>query len=276
MSSEGGFDCHLHVIDPDRFAYPGGPGYQPGPEERGNAEMLEETFEAHGIRGALLVQPSTYLTDNRCMLDAMARLPGSYRGIAVVSPDVDDKELDALASAGVVGVRINVENLGPSILKDTPRLLPRLVERDWFIQLHMLAKRLPDYAAMLTAPLANAANSKLIFDHCGRPEIDRGIEEPGFQEVLRLGREGLALIKLSGAFRNSQKPFPHDDMDPFVDAILASFDVERCIFGSDWPFFGDVKPPYGETLAMLQRWVPDDRDRHQILTQNPATYFGLG
>ncbi len=272
---QGGYDCHLHVIDPARFPYGPGPGYLPRAEEKGDAALLRETFAAHGIAGALLVQPSIYGTDNGCMLDAMARAEGAYRGIAVIAPDIEDDELDRLAAAGVVGIRLNAENLGAAVMLAARDLLPRLVERDWYIQVQVRATQLPDFAELLTSPIKPGATSRLIFDHLGFPEVERGVDDPGFQEVLRCGRERLALVKLSGAFRHSCQTFPHADLDPFAAALLEAFGPENCIWGSDWPFFGDTKPPYAATLAMLERWVPDPAARRQILIENPRRCFGL-
>ncbi|MEO1019765.1 MAG: amidohydrolase family protein [Pseudomonadota bacterium] len=270
-----GYDCHLHVIDPTRFPYGPGPGYLPGANEKGDAKLLAETFAANGIVGALLVQPSIYGTDNRCMLDAIEGAKGAYRGIAVIDPAINERELDELAAAGIVGIRLNAENIGPEVLEAAKPLLPRLIARDWFIQVQIRATALPEFVGMLTAPLKQAKKSKLIFDHLGYPAVERGIEEPGFQEVLRCGREGLALVKLSGAFRHSQEVFPHADLDPFAAALLDAFGPERCIFGSDWPFFGDVKPEYASTLAMIDRWLPNTDERRQVLIENPKRYFGL-
>jgi predicted TIM-barrel fold metal-dependent hydrolase len=46
-----------------------------------------------GFRRVVLIQPSVYEYDNRCMLDTMARLGDNCRGVAVVSPSVPVWEL---------------------------------------------------------------------------------------------------------------------------------------------------------------------------------------
>jgi predicted TIM-barrel fold metal-dependent hydrolase len=50
------------------------------------------------------------------------------------------------------------------------------------------------------------------------------------------------------------------------------------MWGSDFPFLnpGHQRPVrYDEELAMLARWVPDDRQRRAILWDVPAGLFGL-
>ncbi len=83
------------------------------------------------------------------------------------------------------------------------------------------------------------------------------------------------MVKLSGAFRVSQQAYPHSDVDPYAAQLLEAFGVERCIWGSDWPFINT--PPrvrYDEQLACLDRWVSRE-DRDTILNRNPARLFGF-
>jgi transcriptional regulator with XRE-family HTH domain len=108
MPTDGSIDCHAHVVDPQRFAYVDGAGYRPQPHETGTREAFAAVLDAHDVTHALLVQPSCYGVDNAAMIDAMTRFPGRFKAIAVVSPDVTDRELTVLADRGVVGVRFNL------------------------------------------------------------------------------------------------------------------------------------------------------------------------
>src|SRR5215470_1556602 len=110
MPTDGSIDCHAHVIDPQRFAFADGAGYRPQPHETGTREAFGAVLDAHGVTHALLVQPSCYGTDNAAMLDAMARSGGRFKGIAVVAPDIGERQLSALADRGVVGLRFNLVN----------------------------------------------------------------------------------------------------------------------------------------------------------------------
>ncbi|WP_368734944.1 amidohydrolase, partial [Pantoea sp. GbtcB22] len=56
----------------------------------------------------VLVQPSSYETDNRCLTDALAAFGSNARGEAVVDDTVSDAGLDGLQLAGVTGVRFNL------------------------------------------------------------------------------------------------------------------------------------------------------------------------
>jgi len=115
----------------------------------------------------------------------------------------------------------------------------------------------------------------LLFDHCGRPDAGLGVSQLGFKALLDLGRDG-HYVKLSGPFRFFNS-FAHDArIEPFVSALLEAFSPERCVWGSDWPFLRmPMRMDYGPVLANLERWLPDERDRRQVLWGTPARLFGF-
>jgi predicted TIM-barrel fold metal-dependent hydrolase len=51
------------------------------------------------------------------------------------------------------------------------------------------------------------------------------------------------------------------------------------MWGSDWPFLnpGHQRPVrYQEEHTMLERWIPDEKQRAEVLWDTPARLFGLG
>src|SRR6266540_2053339 len=106
-------DSHTHVFDLRRFPYAADTFYRPAGQEIGTPAQLLRVMDAHGVRHALLVEPNSgYGEDNRCMLDAIARSGGRFKGVAVVRNDVTRSELAQLKSASVVGVAYNAALLG--------------------------------------------------------------------------------------------------------------------------------------------------------------------
>jgi predicted TIM-barrel fold metal-dependent hydrolase len=95
--------------------------------------------------------------------------------------------------------------------------------------------------------------------------------------MLELGRSSDSAVKLSGPYRFSADGPPYLDTDEFVESAIEAFTVDRCVWGSDWPF---TNPPhqvsYPHMLAALHRWVPDHRDLEKVLTVNPQRLFGRG
>src|SRR5919199_706932 len=106
----GACDCHAHVFGPAaRHPYSPKRGYTP-PDA--SFEAYRHMHAVLGIARGVLTQPSVYGTDNRAMLDAVARDPGQLRAVAAVDADVTEDELRRLDEAGVRGVRVNLVDPG--------------------------------------------------------------------------------------------------------------------------------------------------------------------
>ena len=266
-------DSHAHIIDPARFPYDDGPGYRPAAHETGDTAAYAVTLAGAGISHALLVQPSCYGFDNRAMLDAIARSDGRFRGIAVVSPDATEDELVLLRAGGVDGVRLNLQSYDPDFFTRAQAhdFLARIRAESMFVQVNALGAAWP---GILPALLESGAH--VIVDHLGQPDLDAGVSQPGFEAVLRLAREGDAVVKLSGGPRLSRRGLPYADMRPFVERAAEVFGIERCLWGSDWPFLGvAARPRYVDVLQALETWLPDAADRTRVLWDNPARLFGF-
>ena len=273
MADTSRADCHAHVIAPHIFAYTDGPGYKPRPDETGDCGQFLQTLDAHAVSHALLVQPSCYGYDNACMLDAMARSRGRFKGIAVVAPQASDKEWAQLKEQGVVGVRLNLMRTDAEALSrpESSRFLARVKDFGWFLQVYATG---PVWCGIQHILLSSRV--RLVIDHFGEPEPSHGISQAGFQAILTLGRETDAIVKLSAPYRPSAQPFPHSDVGPFIPAAVDTFGVDRCVWGSDWPFINTTQQvEYGRLLDLLADWLPNAADRERVLWHNPARLFGF-
>ncbi len=273
MTAARAADCHAHVFCD--HAYPFSPDtlYHPHASQAGTPAKFRAVLDAHGFTHGLLVGAGPYGPDNRCMLDAIANSGGRFKGIALATPAVADRELAALADGGVVGIRINLMGHGmrPLIEPGAERLLARVKEMQWFVQIHCQKDELVE-----AAPILRKAGVRVMIDHFGRPDAARGVSQPGFQTLLEFGRSGNAVIKLSGPFRCSAEGYPYRDVDPFIAAAIEAYTLERCVWGSDWPFVRmDERMDYGPPLTCLPRWLPDPQDREQVLWNTPARLFGF-
>lgn len=271
---ERGVDCHAHVFCGERFPFAEKTIYRPHPAQAGTAAEFLAVLDAHGFTRGLIVGANPYGTDNRCMLDAIATSNGRLKGVALVTHDISEREIAALSAQGVVGCRINLYNQGLAPLTDprAPRLLERLHAAGWWVQIQCEGDQLAQ-----VAPILEKAQVRIMVDHFGRPDIARGVSQPGFQALLKLGRSGNAVVKLSGPFRSSREAYPHRDVDPYIEAAIAAYTLENCVWGSDWPFVRlDARMDYGPALACLMRWLPNEADRRKVLWETPARLFGFG
>ena len=108
-------DCHAHVIDPAHFPYGKGVAYKPVGQEVGTTAQFVEVMKCHGVKHALLVQPNSgYGSDNSCMLDAIAKGDGRFKGIAIV--DLDSRNCGRVASS----VSRSIRHSMAMTITDTP------------------------------------------------------------------------------------------------------------------------------------------------------------
>jgi predicted TIM-barrel fold metal-dependent hydrolase len=267
-------DSHAHVFDPLGFPLRDTGGHMPGPAECGTAQQFLTVLDAHQVSHGLLVNPQAgYATDNRCMLDAIARSQGRLKGVALVDHGITDAQLAELKDGGVVGARFNLLFAHATSIRgrEGEVLLGRLRELGWFAQIYYR-----DDSLLEALPVLQSSGIALVIDHCGGFDPDKGLQQAGFQALLQLGREGRAAVKLSGAFRLSKQAWPHSDLDPFIAALLEAFTPERCVWGSDWPFVRHpVRTDYGPQQRLLERWVPDEAARRKIEWDTPSRLFGF-
>ena len=267
-------DCHVHVLDPVRFPYRPEARYQPSPHETAPVGHLLATLDAHDIRFALVVNPTTgYGTDNRVTEAAIAAAPDRLRGIAVVPPDISPAEMARLKAAGFVGCRISLLDLGTDYLHGPGRRLLGLCrEIGMIVQLQVEGDLLE-----AVSPLLRAEAGMIIVDHMGRPDSRLGTDQPGFRTLISLADRDEVAIKLSGPFRLAGAVFPYHAADRFAAALLNAFGADRCVWGSDWPYVRMAeRVDYGPSLAALSRWVPDPGIRRTILETTPRRLFGFG
>ena len=266
-------DSHAHVFCDKSYAFSPATLYQPHPSQMGTAKQFRAVLDFHGFTHGLLVGAGPYGSDNRCMLDAIAGSQGRFKGVALVKPAIADGDLAKLKDAGVVGIRVNLMGHGTRELTEpgADRLLARMKEMDLYLQVHLEKRNLAE-----AAPLLRKAGVRCIFDHFGRPDVNQGIDQPGFKELLEFGREGVHAVKLSGPFRSSLQGYPYTDVDRFVAACIDAFTLDRCVWGSDWPFVRmDERVDYGPPSTCLARWLPDEADRRKVLWETPARLFGF-
>jgi len=265
-------DCHLHVFDPVAFPYGKDIEYKPSGQEIGTPPQLAAVMATYGVRQALLVQPNSgYGSDNSCMLDTIARGQGRFKGVAIIGFDTGLAALRDLKRQGIVGAAFNPTFHGVDYYKQSAGLIARLAELDMFLQIQSEYDQLSMFV-----PLIEAMPIRVLIDHCGRPTPQAGLQQAGFQALLRLARTGRVHVKLSGYSKFSNLPYPYDDCWPFVRAIVEAFTLDRCLWASDWPFLrAPRRQDYGPLVELAQLLFPDAAARRTLFIDTPRRLFGF-
>jgi predicted TIM-barrel fold metal-dependent hydrolase len=229
-------------------------------------------MQTYGVKHALLVQPNSgYGSDNSCMLDAVAKGEGRFKGIAIVDNDADIATLEKFKAQGIVGVAVNPTFHGNAYYKDIVPLLKRLAELDMFFDLQ-IEKDL----FLMYAPWIRDIPVKVLIDHLARPTPSAGLNDPAFSALLRLADTGRINVKISGYSKYAEVPYPFEDCRPYVRAIVDAFGIEHCMWASDWPFLrAGERQDYGPLVALAGRLFPDEKQRRALFWDTPNRLFGF-
>ncbi len=276
----GACDCHVHIFDPVHFPYFSGRLYSP-PEA--SIDDLRSLQSALHFERVVVVTPSVYGIDNACTVNAVRELGARARGVAVIDKSVSAAMLDELAGAGMRGVRLNLETAGENDPAAAKRILAataaQLTGRNWHIQINT-------HLAVISALKSDIMGLPMpvIFDHFGGAKAAPGPGQPGFADLLDLVKSGHAYVKISAAYRTSDKTPDFPDTAPLAQALVAA-NPDRVVWGSNWPHPGRgpsptaLAPPYpnddGRVLNLLPTWVADAAVRKKILVDNPARLYGF-
>ncbi len=267
----GATDCHAHIFgDPARYPFVPERTYTPPPPAPLEAYLA--MHRALGIERAVIVTPSVHGTDNRVTLDAIAGYGPTARGVAVVDETIRDRDLADLHDGGIRGVRLNVMSGGGVGLHALKPLAERTADMGWQVQLFIDVGR--DLIGI--APLIRELGVAVVIDHLGFMAVSEGLENPGFQTLLSLVRDGICWVKLSGNYRISKDPPHYSDAIPFARALIEA-SPDHMVWGTDWPHpeLTENMPNDGDLLNALDDYTPDPDLKHRILVDNPATLYGL-
>ena len=267
----GACDAHCHVFGPhERFPYHPKSTYHP-PD--GPAEKLAELHQILGIDRAVIVQASCHGSDNRAMLDVIARNPKHYRGVCIANDRFSDADFADLHEGGVRGIRFNfVSHLGGTPdLEMMTRVLERVRPLGWHLVIHVNAEDIVTFQDFFLK-----FEMDIIVDHMGRVQTSQGVHQKAFQ-VLKdyLERENW-WVKICGSERISAAGPPFYDAIPYAQELIA-IAPDRVLWGTDWPHPNIQKfmPNDGDLLDLVPLLAKDPELQKKIMVDNPARLYGF-
>jgi len=222
-------DCHHHIygsqykVDPRSTLRPGD----------ATVEDYRALQKRIGTSRNVIVQPSTYGTENAPTLDALVAFGPSARAVVVVDTTVTDTELKRMHNLGARGIRFNLAQTGATTPEMIEPLSKRVNELGWHIQINATAPTIMEIMSIL-----EKVPSPIVFDHLAHiPEPD-GINDPLFGKVHGLIDKGRTWVKLSGAYADTKVgPPTYSDSSAIARAYVKAA-PERLVWGSDWPHPG--------------------------------------
>ena len=262
-------DCHHHIYD-SRYPIAKTATLKPGDAKVADYRLLQKRV---GTTRDVVVQPSTYGTDNSCTLAGMAQLGLAARGVAVVDTSVTDAELKRLDGLGIRGIRFNLVQSGATTVEMLEPLSKRVNELGWHVQIHQMGDEIVKMEEIL-----QRLPSPIVFDHMGRIPKDVGVDHQAYKVISKLIDKGNTWVKISGAYMDTKVgPPTYADSTKLAQAFVKAA-PQRMVWGSDWPHpteKADEKPNDATLVDLLAEWAPDEKTRQRILVDNPETLYGF-
>jgi len=266
----GAIDAHCHVFGPgSRFPFAPQRKYTPCDAPK---EKLFELRDYLGFARSVIVQASCHGHDNTALVDALTSAGERARGVAVVRPDIETDELQALDAAGVRAVRFNFVK---RLVDSTPQhvflgIAEQAAAMGWHIVVYFEAQDLEELIPFLVQ-----LPTTVVVDHMGRPDISKGVEHPEFQRfVLLLEEHDNIWTKVSCPERLSLAGPDYQDVVPYARTLVKRF-PDRVLWGTDWPHpnMKSHVPDDGALVDVIPRIATDAASQQALLVDNPMRLY---
>ncbi len=266
---EGACDSHCHVFGPgDIFPFSPKSSYVPVDAPK---ELLFQRHRHLGIDRAVIVQASCHGTDNTAMLDALRTAGDSYRGIAIVAPEITEAELADMHDAGVRGVRFNfVKRLKARQPVDVRRsILRKMTGLPWHVVVYFEPADFPEIRDSL-----KEIPVPVVIDHMGCVPGGAGVNSPEFEDLAQLMEDDRFWVKVSCPERFSKIGPPYSDTDDVAKELIRVA-PNRVLWGTDWPHPNMKKeaPDDGFLVDRLATICPDKDALRRLLIENPDRLY---
>lgn len=267
----GAVDAHCHVFGPgDVFPFAPQRKYTPCDASKDQLWALRDHL---GFTRNVIVQATCHGADNRALVDALEHSDGLARGVATVTADITEEELQTLHEAGVRGVRFNfVKRLVDALPFDSlGTIAEKIKPLGWHIVIYFESQELPELYDFFTS-----LPTTVVVDHMGRPDVTQPVDGENFNLFVKLMSENDNFwSKVSCPERLSQVgPPTYDDVVPFARRIVETF-PDRVLWGTDWPHpnMKSHMPDDGELVNMIPRIAVTEELQRKLLVDNPMRLY---
>lgn len=267
---KGAIDTQMHMYLPGYPALEGGPGLPPVPLP--TPEMYRETMAWLGIEKVVITQGNAHQADNACLLACMGEMGELCRGVAVITPDVSETEVEELSKKGIVGARIMDLPGGAVGLDKLEQIDAIAANAGWMVAVQFDGSALPELEPRLASMKSN-----WVLDHHGKVFSGVGPEHLG--AIKRLLDIGKMRFKFAGCYEATLTSGPDYSDIADVARDVAQYAPERIVWGTNWPHNMATKtedyPDDGALLETVLSWLPDDAACEMALVKNPKELYNF-
>jgi L-fuconolactonase len=198
-------------------------------------------------------------------VESLARLDPRVQGIVAFAPleeggAVRDYLERLIQFPHVKGVRRLIQSEGPgfAVQPDFVKGVKLLKEFDLSFDICIKHHQLADTITLVK----QCPEINFILDHVAKPDIAAGLMEPWGSGISELAAMPNVVCKISGMVTEADHDnWTRDDLKPYIDHIIASFGIDRVMYGSDWPVQA-LAADYPQWVEVLT-WATSDLSRDE-------------
>jgi D-galactarolactone isomerase len=269
---KGAIDTQMHAYLPGFPAIDGGPPLPAG--ELPSPSQYREFMKWIGIDRVIVTQGNAHQRDNNNLIACLKDFGDLAWGVAAVNGEATEAELDELADARVIGLRIMDLPGGGVDLSHLEDVDAIAASRNWMLAVQFDGSNIVDHEARLSR-----LKSRWVLDHHGKFFCGVTPDSPQVAAAKRLIDRGNCWFKFAGAYESSKTGAPDFADVAEIGRAIAAHAPERIVWGSNWPHnLAKTQADYPDDAALTDTilgWLADDAARHLALVDNPEQLFGL-
>ena len=275
-------DAHVHVWEPAAIPYPW-LSTQPRLNRPFGLEDLGAASEGVPLDGLVLVEGDAAREaagDETDFLVRVAAEDSRVRGIVARADPTEaaafGRLLDRYDRLEVIrGIRQNIQGspagycLSPPFVEGVREAGRRGLTFD------LCATH--DQLAEVLELAQRCAGTRLVLDHCGKPDIASRRMHPWREQIAALAGLPHVRCKLSGLLTEADPAgWEDEDLVPFADAVAEEFGPDRLIYGGDWPVLS-LAGTYREWYLFTRRFTRDwsAEEQSSFYRDNALRFYGI-
>ena len=269
---KGAVDTQMHAYLPGFPSVEGGPPLPLG--DLPTPDQYRQFMDWIGIDRVIVTQGNAHQFDNANLVACLKAFGDIAHGIASVDARTSEAELDTLANASVIGLRVMDLPGGAAGLDKLEEIDDIACARGWMIAVQFDGSHILDHEAKLSK-----IRSRWVLDHHGKFFCGVTPDSPQVAATRRLIDGGKCWFKFAGAYESSKTGAPDFADVGEVARSIATHAPERIVWGSNWPHnLARAQADYPDDAQLTDTvlgWFADDAHRRLALVDNPEELFGL-
>ena len=276
-------DAHHHFWDPARADYPWLTDELAVIRRPFGPADLAPLLDAAGVDATVLVQTRSSLAETEEFLAIAATTPfvrGVVGWVDLGDPRTAETIAHLRAAPGgerLVGIRHQVHDEADPAWLDRPdvrRGIRAVGGAGLVYELLVRARELPAARRVVM----DLPDVRFVVDHLAKPAIRAGADPAWEAGVAGLSDLPNVWWKLSGLVTEADwSGWRPEDLQPFVDRVLAAAGPAHLLFGSDWPVCL-LAASYETVIATARTMIAglSADERAAVLGETAASLYGLG